>query len=124
MKKALLTVAALIALGGCFLVFPQTADPLDSLVVCKDTQTLLFENTFVKVIDDKIPPGFTEPRHRHRHGVVVYLTDYPTEIEAEDGKTSQFSRKFGTAGWSDAVIHKVKNTGAITSHAIRIELKF
>jgi len=114
-----------VALGAWFAAKPQAGDdPLDSLKVCKDTQKLIFENQFVRVIDDTIPPGVTEPRHRHRHGVAVYLSDYVTEQITDDGKKTLQQRKLGLANWSEAIIHQVRNTGDTPSHAIRIELKY
>jgi hypothetical protein len=114
-----------VGLGAWFTVRPQSDDdPLDSLKVCKDTQKLVFENQFVRVIDDTIPPGVTEPRHRHRHGVAVYLSDYVTEQITDDGKKTLQQRKLGLAAWSEAIIHQVRNTGTTPSHAIRIELKY
>jgi hypothetical protein len=114
-----------IGLGAWFAAKPQTGvDPLDSLIACKDTQKLILENQFVRVIDDSIPPGVTEPRHRHRHGVVVYLTDYVSEQITDDGKKTMQPRKNATAAWSEPIIHQVRNAGQTPSHAIRIELKY
>jgi aspartyl/asparaginyl beta-hydroxylase (cupin superfamily) len=109
-----------------WVAWPQAAanDPLDSLIACKDTQKLLFENPFVRVIDDQIPPGATEPLHRHPHGVVVYLNTYTNEQTTENGAKKLQNRVAGTAQWSDATVHTVKNIGSTPSHAIRIELKF
>ncbi len=126
-KPRLLGVAAVIAvcLGAAFAARPQAADdPLDSLKVCADTQRLIFENQFVRAIDDTIPAGASEARHRHRHGVVVYLTDYTLEQTTDDGQKTVTSRKAGTAAWSEAIVHSLKNIGATPSHAIRIELKY
>jgi hypothetical protein len=70
MKKAfrfasLTTAFVVVAL----LALPKSSDDsLDSLKVCAATQKLIFENEFVRVIDDHIPVGVTEPLHRHRHG--------------------------------------------------------
>jgi len=112
-------------LGAAFLAFPQAAnDPLDSLKVCAATQHLILENQFVRVIDDQIPVGVTEPMHRHPHGVVVYLNTYTNEQTTQDGKKSVQERKGGTASWSEATVHTVKTIGDTPSHAIRIELKF
>ena len=47
-----------------------------------------------------------------------------TESITDDGKRTPQPRKTGTAGWSEAAIHQVKNTGTTSSHAVRIELKF
>jgi hypothetical protein len=111
--------------AAVFLARPQTAgDPLDPLKACAATQRLIFENAFVRVIDDAIPVGVSEPRHRHPHGVVVYLTDYAVEQTSDDGRKTVSQRKAGTASWSEAVIHTVRNPGPTPSHAIRIELKF
>jgi uncharacterized cupin superfamily protein len=76
------------------------------------------------VIDDSIPAGASEPRHRHRHSVVVYLTDYTLEQTTDDGQKTVTPRKAATAAWSEAIIHSLKNIGTTPSHAIRIELKF
>ena|SRR5579863_9925027 len=118
LSLAVCSIAAAVA-------WPQTGDdPLDSLKVCADTQHLILENSFVRVIDDQIPPGVTEPMHRHRHGVVVYLNSYTNEQTTEGGVKSAQQRKSGTAAWAEAVVHTVKNTDNTPSHAIRIELKF
>ncbi|MGD1072481.1 MAG: hypothetical protein ABSB15_20340 [Bryobacteraceae bacterium] len=121
-KIGLVIAASFVAAA---VAWPQTSDdPLDSLKACADTQRLIFENQFVRVIDDQIPPGVAEPMHRHRHGVVVYLNTYTNEQTTADGRKTLQERKSGTANWSEAVVHMVKNVGDTPSHAIRIELKF
>jgi hypothetical protein len=118
-------LAGAVCLAAACIAWPQAApDPLDSLVVCADSQHLILENEFVRVIDDSIPPGVSEPRHRHRHSVVVYLSDYTLQQTTDDGQVTVTPRKAGTAAWSDAIIHSLKNIGTTQSHAIRIELKF
>jgi hypothetical protein len=126
MRRALkIWIAIAACLGAAFLAFPQAGnDPLDSLKVCAATQHLILENQFVRVIDDQIPVGVTEPLHRHPHGVVVYLNTYTNEQTTEDGRKSVQERKGGTASWSEATVHTVKTIGTTPSHAIRIELKF
>lgn len=124
-KKLRLCLAIALCLAAACIAWPQSApDPLDSLVVCADTQHLILENAFVRVIDDSIPPGVSEPRHHHRHSVVVYLSDYTLQQTTEDGQTTVQQRKAGTAAWSEAIVHSLKNVGKTQSHAIRIELKF
>jgi beta-alanine degradation protein BauB len=100
------------------------SDPLDSLVVCKDTQTLIFENQFVRVIQEKVPPGVAQPTHRHRHGVLVPLAD--AEIESVDeggGQPVRRQLKFGDASWREPVVHAVRNVGKTELLNIRIEVK-
>jgi hypothetical protein len=118
-------VVIVAVLAAAWVALPQAADdPLDSLKVCKDTQHLILENQFVRVIDDQIPVGVTEPLHRHRHGVVVYVNTYTNEQISQDGKRTVGERKAATASWSDETVHTVKNIGTTPSHAIRIELKY
>ena len=121
-----IAVGVAVCLGAAvFVARPQDADdPLDSLKVCAATQKLIFENQFVRVIDYQIPPGVTEPMHRHRHGVAVYLNTYVNEQITQDGKKSRQDRKAGTANWAEPTIHSVTNIDTVPSHAIRIELKY
>src|SRR5215471_17834294 len=127
MRRALriATGVAICLAATAFVLRPQEADdPLDSLKVCAASQKLIFENQFVRVIDDQIPPGVTEPMHRHRHGVSVYLNAYVNEQITQDGKKSRQERKAGTANWAEPVVHSVTNVDSVPSHSIRIELKY
>ena len=124
-KAFMICIVIAACLGAAFLALAQGKDdPLDSLKVCAATQKLILENQFVRVIDDVIPVGVSEPMHRHPHGVVVYLTNYTNEQTTQDGKKTVQDRKAGTASWSEATVHTVKTIGTTPSHAIRIELKF
>jgi quercetin dioxygenase-like cupin family protein len=99
-------------------------ESLDPLVVCGDTHKLMFENEHVRVMEARVPPGKVEHKHSHPHGLTVYLADYDVEIKTfPDGKAQTLHRTKGTALWSGATVHEVKNVGTATSHAIRIELK-
>jgi len=63
MKLVVFVLSISLALFGAALVLrAQSADdPLDAVKVCKDTQKVLIENTFVRVIDDQIHPCETRP---------------------------------------------------------------
>jgi hypothetical protein len=124
-KVVKIVMGIALCLVAVVVAWPQANDDsLDSLKVCADTQRLILENQFVRVIDDQIPPGVLEPMHRHRHGVVVYLNTYTNEQTTAEGKKTVQERKAGTATWSEAIVHTVKNVDKSPSHAIRIELKF
>jgi hypothetical protein len=116
----------LIAAAGILLLASRgsSQEELDPLKVAPDTHKLLFENRFLRVIQAKVPAGHFEPKHRHPHGITVYLADYTVEQKSfPDGRTSRADRKFGSVTWSDAIVHEVKNVGRSDSHAIRVELK-
>jgi hypothetical protein len=100
------------------------SDELDSLVACKETQKLIFENQFVRAIDDRIPAGVAEPKHRHAHGLTITLADWDSETVTYPG--SQMSRRHATLGevrWTEPLMHVVRNVGQTASHTVRIELK-
>jgi hypothetical protein len=103
---------------------PARPDPLDSLIACKDTQKLIFENQYVRVIEERVPPGVAQAKHRHAHGVLIPLAD--SDIESVDDPGGQPTRRhlqFGDAGWREPVVHAVRNVGATELLNIRIELK-
>jgi hypothetical protein len=119
----------LTAVGGLALLLAAVRltafqDDLDSLKVCHETQKLVFENALVRVIDDSIPPGAAEPRHRHPHGLVITLADAQTEIRTSpDSPWRKGTSKFGNVGWSEPTVHEVHNIGTQPTHWIRIDLK-
>jgi hypothetical protein len=109
-------------------VSARNPDPLDSLIVCKDTQRLILENQFVRVIEERVPPGVAQPKHRHAHGVLIPLAN--SDIESVDepigqpgGQPTQRHLQFGEAGWREPVIHTVRNAGTTELFNIRIEVK-
>ena len=75
------------------------------------------------VLCRRVPPGSVEPRHRHPHGLSVYLASQDTRITI-DGQAPQVGhREAGSFAWSDAVVHTVQNVGTTPMHVLRIELK-
>ena len=123
-RTSVFLVVAVAVIAGIALRGTQaTNDPLDAVRVAPDTHKIAFENTFVRVLDVHVPPGKTEPRHRHPHGLSVYFTDWEAKVTVEGGKPQVNHRKNGTFAWSDAVIHTVENVGKSEGHILRIELK-
>jgi quercetin dioxygenase-like cupin family protein len=122
-RALVLTAGAAIVVAAVVSGSQQKDDPLDPVRVAPDTHKVAFENMFVRVLEVRIPPGSIEPRHRHPHGLSVYLTDWDTKSTI-DGQPSQVARrKSGTFAWSDAVVHTVQNVGPTEGHVVRIELK-
>src|SRR5215470_17015182 len=99
-------------------------EDLDSLKVCRETQKLVFENAFVRVIDDVIPPGGAEPKHRHPHGLVVALVDAEVETTTyPEGRVAHGRSRAGGVNWAEPLVHEVRNVGTTPTHWIRIDLK-
>jgi quercetin dioxygenase-like cupin family protein len=116
---------AAVALAVARLALAKTQeDPLDPIRVAGDTHKVALDNAFVRVLDVHVPPGKTEPRHRHPHGMSVYFTDWDAQVTTEGGKPEVRHRKAGTFAWSEATIHTVQNVGSTEGHILRIELKY
>jgi hypothetical protein len=125
MRRPKLLAAVLLLVAAVVLVRRVTAqDELDSLVVCHETQRLLFENAFVRVIDDVIPAGVSEPKHHHPHGVVVAIEEADTETRLyPDGQPVRRHSARGSASWNESIVHDVRNVGSAPTHFIRIDIK-
>ena len=122
-KSFALAAAMVLIAAAAFSRTQSTSDALDPVRVAGDTHKVAFENAFVRVLEVRIPPGQSEPRHRHPHGLSVYFSDWAAKVTV-DGKEAQVNqRKTGTFAWSEPVIHTVENVGKSEGHVLRIELK-
>ena len=116
---------AVVVLGLAQFRSVRAAEELDPLIVCKDTQKLVFENQFVRVVEERVPAGVAQVKHQHRHGVSVAISDYTNEeINYPSREKVRRSRKAGDAGWREASVHESRNVGATEEHLMRIELKY
>jgi quercetin dioxygenase-like cupin family protein len=123
-RMSLVVVGVVLGLAGARAAFSQAPEPLDPVRVAGDTHKLALDNPFVRVLDVRVPPGKSEPRHRHPHGLSVYFTDWDARV-AVDGQAAELHhRKAGSFAWNDAVVHSVQNAGATEGHILRIELKY
>ena len=122
-RLQLLTVVVVVVAAAAFVRTQKADDVLDPVRIAPDTHKIAFENAFVRVLEVHVPAGKTEPRHRHPHGLSVYLTDWDAKVTI-DGRPAQVNqRKSGSFAWSDAVVHTVENVGKTEGHVLRIELK-
>ncbi|HUG53818.1 MAG TPA: hypothetical protein VMR21_09455 [Vicinamibacteria bacterium] len=126
MKKTLWLILAMgaSALAARAGLSQPADDALDPIKVAGDTHRLAFENAFVRVLDVHVPPGKTEPRHRHPHGLSVYFTGWDVQVTPDGREPEVRRRRAGTFAWSEAVVHTVHNVGTTEGHVLRIELKF
>ena len=99
---------------------PQNLDPLK---VAADSHKLVFENTFVRVLETRVPAGKTEQLHQHPRRVVVYLSDFHTRTTERGGQPQENLRKQGSVRWSEPTVHQVQNIGKTEGHVISVELK-
>ena len=125
MKKQICAagLAVLLAGGALWRVSAGVPQELDPLKVAANSHKLVIENPFVRVLETRVPPGKTEPWHRHGRRVVVYLTDFNTRSTERGGKPQDNLRKAGLARWSEPVVHQVENIGKTEGHVISVELK-
>ena len=122
-KTLVLTAIGAVVVGVALSAVRQGDDALDPIRVAPDSHKVAFENMFVRVLEVRVRPGSVEPRHRHPHGMSVYLASQDTRITV-DGRAPQVThREAGSFAWSDAVIHTVENVGSTEMHVLRIELK-
>jgi hypothetical protein len=125
LKRTLAVAAAAATLALVARPALSQNDDQDVLKVIPENYTLLFENTFVRVIEARVPPGAEEKPHRHRRGVSVCMTEYTVESRIlPDGQWVRSDRKLGTVYWSESSLHILRNVGKTTSHTIRVELKY
>jgi quercetin dioxygenase-like cupin family protein len=122
-KLLIFTAAAVIVAAAALARTQSAADALDPVRVSPETHKVAFENAFVRVLEVHVPAGSTEARHRHPHGLSVYLSDWEVKVTVEGREPQVAKRKAGTFAWSDAVIHTVQNVGKSEGHVLRIELK-
>jgi len=122
-KRLLLAAGVIVIVGTGFARQQSGGDALDPARVASDTHKIALDNAFVRVLDVRIPPGKTEPRHRHPHGMSVYFTDWEAKVTVDGQQPQVNHRNAGTFAWNEAVIHSVENVGKSEGHVLRIELK-
>ena len=72
---ALVSLFALVLTATAFSLTQSTTDALDPVRVAPDTHKVAFENVFVRVLE-VLTTRKHRPRHRHPHGLSVYLSDW------------------------------------------------
>jgi predicted metal-dependent enzyme (double-stranded beta helix superfamily) len=123
MKKILSVVGVVVLLLVGWRWGAAVPQELDPVKVAADTHKLVWENSFVRVLEVRVPPGKTEPWHQHGRRVVVYLSDFHTRVTERGGQPQDTLRKAGLVRWSEPTIHQVENIGKTEGHVISIDIK-
>jgi len=82
-----------------------------------------YEDSQVRVLRFKEPPGTKMAMHSHPPYVSVGLTNDVAKYSFPDGKTADQAGKPGDVQFSKAVTHASENTGKTKAEAIFVELK-
>ena len=111
-------------MAGMLLVNRSSAqEELDPAKLAPDVQKVVFENRFIRVMEERMPPGRGVRKHRHGRGLTIALADYQMEQKFPSGEIVHSNRHFGEINWTDGVIHEAKNVGKTNQYVVRVELK-
>ncbi len=121
----LLILALGAALGSATTVAVSTAAwaRQDAVKVSPQLYNVRLENDRVRVLEYRMGPGQTEPKHDHPPFVVYFLGDALVQATAADGTTSETKVTRGDVGWRDHTTHTIRNAGTTDVHALIIEPK-
>jgi len=124
MKRVALCLAFLLLVVVAYRsIAAARSQELDPIKVAGATHKLVLDNTFVRVLETRIPPGKSEPMHEHRRGVVIYLSDFKVRVTERGGKPQEAMRHNGDIRWRERTVHSVDNIGTSEGHVISVELK-
>jgi len=84
---------------------------------------LLFENSYTRVYDIRIPAGTKEPQHTHKNRVVVCLSGAQLRHLMPDGREEPSTLQTGEITWRLGATHIGQNLGATDLWVIAIEPK-
>jgi len=106
-------------------------DSLDALAAAPRHHKLLFENTRVRVLDTRIPPGERTAVHTHRWASVLHVLSLADFVRRDAGGAVVLdTRVSGTMPdpsrvlWSEPLPpHSLENVGQTEIHIISVELK-
>jgi mannose-6-phosphate isomerase-like protein (cupin superfamily) len=114
--------AALCAVAVCLSVV-RVAVAQDAVKVDPKHYSVISENDQVRVLKAHYGPHEKSVMHSHPNAVVVYLTDGTVKMTTPDGKTSESTKKAGSAMYTPAGTHLPENLGDKETDVIVVELK-
>ena len=84
---------------------------------------LLFENSYTRVYDIRIPAGTREPQHTHKNRVVVCLSGAKLVHLMPDGREEPSTLETGEINWRLGATHIGQNLGTTDLWVIAVEPK-
>jgi quercetin dioxygenase-like cupin family protein len=123
MKYTVLTIICfgiILYVGGCGQQQEKSTD--DTVAPPLVTETVQFENDYVKVTEFMLKPGGKLPLHKGGPRVVYALSDY-TIRWTEGDQVSEKKWQKGDVHWHNAIEHAVENIGDTDAHYIVITRK-
>ncbi|MDP7168143.1 MAG: hypothetical protein QF701_10405 [Nitrospinota bacterium] len=106
---------------------PGTPEELDAVAAAPENHTVFFENEYVRVLRDNIPPGVVEKKHTHaRPSIFVINASLDMDYYNEEGETVARSGKLkdGEPFWVEPEgLHWLENHDTFAFDAIRVEIK-
>lgn len=126
MKSKYVILATAAVLVGAVAIHRAAAqsDELDPAKMAPDVHKVVYENAFVRVMEERMPPGRGIGRHHHGRGLTIALADYQMEQKMyPSGQIVHSNRHFGEINWTDGLIHEARNEGKTNQYVVRVELK-
>ncbi|PWU00509.1 MAG: hypothetical protein C5B51_25060 [Terriglobia bacterium] len=109
---------------------PAASAPLpdtDAVKIHDPNITVALENSYVRVLSVRVPPGEKEPWHTHTWpAVVVYFRLPPSRRLLQDGTTvprAELKEMQISFDANSQPMHSVENLGTVLYQAYRVELK-
>jgi hypothetical protein len=103
----------------------------DACIAASAYHTMLFENTHVRVLRTRIPPGHTVPVHTHCWPSVQFFESWSPLIRRDpqgkvllDTRTIADTPKLNTPLWLEILPpHTVENVGDAEITSVQVEIK-
>lgn len=104
---------------------------LDALIASPAQHRLVFENTWVRVLDTRIAPGERTPLHVHRWPAVHHVMSWSPFVRRDDKgvvlldtRAAGVEAAPGAAMWGEALgPHTLENVGQAALHVVSVEIK-
>lgn len=98
--------------------------PDDSATASPETTKLLFENEYLRVLENRVKPGGKISQHTHPWPHIAYgITTLQGRFVAPGGAAQLLTLPAGMAVWIGPVTHVIENVGQTESRTLNIEIK-